>query len=147
MRSSQFNEGKRVINGTHGMLWLDGEEMAEVIAFQAKDEYQKEAVKIARRMNTSYKIIGVESKGSVKLHKVDSKLIQKIGRMVRDGKTPTFTLQSKLADPDSFGCESIQLLNVVFDDLTIADWENGVLGTIEAPFTYEDYTRISVIEV
>lgn len=147
MRSSQFDSGKRVINGTYGMLWLDGEEMAEVIAFQAKDEYQKEGIRIARKMHTSYKITGVESKGSAKLHKVDSKLIQKIGRMVRDGKTPTFTLQSKLADPDSFGCESMQLLNVVFDDLTIADWENGVNGTVEAPFTFEDYTRINVIEV
>lgn len=147
MKTSQFNSGKRVINGTHGMLWLDGEEMAEVIAFQAKDEFQKEEIRIARKMNTSYKITGISSKGSVKLHKVDSNLIQKIGRQVREGKTPTFTIQSKLADPDSFGCESMQLLNVVFDDLTIADWEVGVNGTIEAPFTYEDYTKVNVIKI
>ena len=28
---------------------------------------------------------------------------------------------------------------VSFDDLTLADWEAAKLGTIEAPFTFEDY--------
>ena len=37
---------RKVMNGTHGSVFLDGEEIAEVKAFQAKLEFQKEEVKV-----------------------------------------------------------------------------------------------------
>ncbi|WP_195238672.1 phage tail tube protein [Romboutsia sp. 1001285H_161024_C4] len=136
---------RNVINGSHGMLWLDGDEMAEVIAFQAKDTYDKEEIRKARSMITGYKITGIKRKGSIKMHHVDSTLIRKIAKVVESGKTPVFTIVSKLDDPDALGNEHVQLGGVVFDELTIADWENGVNGTIEAPFTYETYTPLNLI--
>ena len=37
---------RKIINGTHGTVFFDGEEIAEIKAFQAKLEFQKEEVKI-----------------------------------------------------------------------------------------------------
>lgn len=139
-------EAKNVINGLWGSLWLDGEEIAEVIACQGKDEYETEEIKMARKMHKGIKIIGITSKGSVTMHKVNSRMIQKINRLVRDGKTPEFTIISKLADPDTLGCERIAFLGVVFTDLTYADWELGTVGKIECPFFYRDTTRLDVIQ-
>ena len=34
------------------------------------------------------------------------------------------------------GTERISISGVSFDDVTLADWEAGNLGTIEAPFTF-----------
>lgn len=139
-------DATKVINGTFGYVWIDGERMAEVIACQAKDEYDIEEIPICGKMHKGHKIMGVTSKGSIKMHKVDSKLIQKIARQVRDGFTPTFTIITKLADPASYGCERMALYDVVFEDLTIADWEHGKKGEIEAPFRFRDYMRMDVIE-
>ena len=138
-------DAKRVINGTWGTVWLDGEEIAEIKSFQAKDEFEKEGVPQCGKMSKGYKITAVEGKGSMSFHKVNSRMAKKIGRQVREGKTPTFTLISKLADPDAYGYERISYKGVVFDDLTLADFEAQTLGSVETPFTYEDYRFLDEI--
>ena len=60
---------RKIINGTHGTVFLDGEEVAEVKSFQAKLEFQKEEVKIAGKMATGTKYMGYSGKGSLALHK------------------------------------------------------------------------------
>ena len=126
-------------------MWLDGDEMFEIKSFQAKDEYQKEEILSAGKMHKSYKITSVDGKGSVSIHKVTSQQIRNLGRQVREGKTPTFTIIAKLADPDAWGSERIAFKNVVFDDLTLFDFEVGQLGSVEMPFTYEDYDLLDLI--
>ena len=138
-------KAKNVISGTYGSVWLDGDEMFEIKSFQAKDEYQKEEILSAGKMHKSYKITSVDGKGSVSIHKVTSQQIRNLGRQVREGKTPTFTIIAKLADPDAWGSERIAFKNVVFDDLTLFDFEVGQLGSVEMPFTYEDYDLLDLI--
>ena len=138
-------KAKNVISGTYGTVWLNGNEMFEIKSFQAKDEYQKEEVLGVGKMHKSYKITSVEGKGSLAIHKVTSQQIRNIGKQVREGKTPTFTIIAKLADPDALGSERIAFNNVVFDDLTLFDFEVGQLGSVEMPFTYEDYELLDTI--
>ena len=69
---------RRIINGTHGAVFLDGEEVAELKAFQAKLEFQKEEVKVAGKMATGTKYMGYSGKGSLQLHKVNSRMIKAI---------------------------------------------------------------------
>ena len=137
--------GKEVINGTWGEVWISDSKIAEIKSFQAKDEYEKEEVKMAGKMHTSHKIMAVSGKGSCSVHKVNSYQAGRIGSQVRNGKTPHFTIIAKLADPDSRGAERIAFEGVVFDDLTLMDWEVGTLGSVEMPFTYETYKFLDKI--
>ena len=136
---------RRIINGTHGTVFLEGEEVAELKAFQAKLEFQKEEVKIAGKMATGTKYMGYSGKGSLQLHKVNSRMIKAIGSQIKEGKEPRFTIIGKLADPDSNGVERIALNNVSFDDLTLFDFEVGSLGQVECPFTFDDYNFLDLI--
>ena len=136
---------RKIINGTHGTVFLDGEEVAEVKSFQAKLEFQKEEVKIAGKMATGTKYIGYSGKGSLALHKVNSRMIKAIGSQIKEGKEPRFTIIGKLADPDSDGVERIAINNVSFDDLTLFDFEVGALGQAECPFTFTDYDFLDLI--
>ena len=136
---------RKIINGTHGTVFLDGEEVAEVKSFQAKLEFQKEEVKIAGKMATGTKYMGYSGKGSLALHKVNSRMIKAIGQQIKEGKEPRFTIIGKLADPDSDGVERIAINNVSFDDLTLFDFEVGALGQDECPFTFTDYDFLDLI--
>ena len=136
---------RKIINGTHGTVFLDGEEVAEVKSFQAKLEFQKEEVKIAGKMATGTKYMGYSGKGSLALHKVNSRMIKAIGQQIKEGKEPRFTIIGKLADPDSDGVERIAINNVSFDDLTLFDFEVGAVGTCECPFTFTDIECIDLI--
>ena len=122
---------RKIINGTHGTVFLDGEEVAEVKSFQAKLEFQKEEVKIAGKMATGTKYMGYSGKGSLALHKVNSRMIKAIGQQIKEGKEPRFTIIGKLADPDADGVERIAINNVSFEDITLYDIEDGALGQTE----------------
>ena len=130
---------RKVINGTHGSLWINDQEVSEVKSFQVKAEFQKEEVKIAGQMATDTKYMGYSIKGSLSLHKVNSRMIKFISDSIKAGKEPRFTLIGKLADPDADGVERIAVKNVSFDDLTLMDWEVGAIGQSEHPFTATDW--------
>ena len=126
---------RKVINGTHGSLWINDQEISEVKSFQVKAEFQKEEVKIAGQMATDTKYMGYSVKGSLSLHKVNSRMIRFISDSIKAGKEPRFTLIGKLADPDADGVERIVVKNVSFDDLTLMDWSVGEISSSEHPFT------------
>ena len=127
-----IDSARRVISGTWGELWIDGEKVAEVSACQAK-------LALNKAMNAS-------GTGSLTLHKVDSGFAQRMEGIKR-GVDRRFTVISKLRDPDSYGAERVALYDVSFDDLTLADWQAAAVGSVTAPFTFSDYEYLDQIEV
>ena len=140
-------EAKRIINGTNGELWLDGEQVAEISGFQAKINITKETINLCGQLAEDTKIVGYAGKGSVKMYKVNSRMAIKISDYLKQGRDIRFTIISKLRDPDSYGAERVVIKNVSLDDLTLADWEAKKSGTIESPFTFTDYEYLDMIEV
>ena len=140
-------QGNKVMNGTWGQVWLEGELVGECFGLQAKASYTKEDVNICGRMAADKKITAIAYTGSLKMHKVNSRMALMIGNIVKEGMDPRFTVISNLADPDAYGAERISLRNVSFDDTTLADWEVAKVGSIEAPFTFTDYEFIDPVEV
>ena len=147
MNGKRLDSAKRVMSGTWGELWLEGEYVAECYKFQAKYTYNKEDVNICGQMMTDTKVMSIKGAGTMGLHKVSSRMAKVIGDKIRDGKDVRFTIISKLADPDSFGAERVSLSNVSFDDFTVADWEAGVAGKIETTFTFTESKFLDKVEV
>lgn len=139
-------EDYRVINGTWGELWIDGDYMAEVLGLQAKVTLEKADVKRVRRLGTGKKVTGISGAGTIKMNKVTSYFIQKISENLQKGKTTTATIRSKLADPDAFGSEEVELYGCTFDELTLADWEAGANGEESIPFTFSEWKVVGTIE-
>lgn len=141
-----MDSAKRVMSGTWGELWLDGELIGSCYGFQAKVALDKEEVPQCGVMWTDSKVKGMKGAGSVRLYKVDSLMARKIGGDIRKGKDPRFTIISKLADPDAYGAERVAIKGVSFDDLTLADWEAKNFGKVECPFTFTDYEYLDEVE-
>lgn len=141
-----MDSAKRIMNGTWGEVWLDGEYVSECYGLQAKVSFNKETINLCGRMAEDKKITSISCTGSLKLHKVNSRMALAIGERIKKGEDVRFTVISKLADPDAYGAERVVLRNVSFDDLTLADWEVAKNGTIEAPFTFTDYEFLDTVE-
>ena len=138
-------DATKVINGTYGQVFLGDDEVAEMKAFQAKLEFQKEEIKVAGQMATDTKLMGYSGKGSLQLHKVNSRMVKTLLEEIKAGKDPRFTIIGKLDDPNSNGAERIAIKNVSFDDLTLFDFEVGAVGQVECPFTFTDMEAIDLI--
>ena len=138
-------DATKVVNGTYGQVFLGDEEVAEMKAFQAKLEFQKEEIKVAGQMAVDTKLMSYSGKGSLQLHKVNSRMAKTLLEEIKAGKDPRFTLIGKLADPNSDGAERIAIKNVSFDDLTLFDFEVGALGQTECPFTFTEWDVLDLI--
>jgi hypothetical protein len=129
-----------VRSGTFGSMWLNGEQMSECYGLQIKVSKTKESVPRCGATVEGNKFMSAKITGSVKLYNATSRLINTQAADLKAGKDTRFTIVSKLADPDNPDTQRIQVTGVSFDDLTLADWEAAKLGTIEAPFTADDFT-------
>jgi len=139
---------KRVISGTWGQLWLNGDLVGECTKFQAKMSYNKEDVPQCGKMGVGTKVTSWKGTGSITLNHVFSRMVKIIGEQIINGKDARFTVISKLADPDAYGAERVSISDVSFDDLTLADWEATKSGKVECPFTFsETPVFLDVIEV
>lgn len=141
-----LDKASRVMSGTFGEAWLDGEQLAECYGLQAKISYNKETVAMCGKMMQDKKVKSIEGKGSIRLHKVSSRMIKLLGDKIRNGQEVRCTIISKLADPDAWGAERVVLKNVSFDDLTLVDWEADTFGKTEHPFTFSDFEMLDTVD-
>ena len=137
----------KVINGTFGTVKINGQIVAEVIGLEAKVSIEKEEVKQTGTLSKGYKITGTDGKGTLKLNKVYSRMINLMNENLKNGKSTVATVESLLADPASDGQEGITLKGCIFDELTLADWESKKIGEESVAFTFTDWEVTSTIDV
>ena len=142
--ATSIDTAKRVINGTFGEVWIDGEKIAECTACQLKVSKNKETINLCGQFMSDTKGTSASGTGSLTLYKVDSGFAQKMSDL-QSGTDRRFTVISKLRDPDNWGAERVAAYNVSFDDLTLADWRAAAVGTVTAPFTYSRYEFLDQI--
>ena len=136
-----------VINGTYGEAWLDDAYIAQITGLEAKTSVKKSDVGMVGRLSPGKKVTGIENKGTLKMNHISSEVKKKIADYLKQGKTPYFTIVSKLADPDAINAqaERIKLTGVTFDEVTLIDFENGKLGEESYAFEYEDFEFLETI--
>jgi hypothetical protein len=135
-----------VINGSWGEAWLDGDYLAEIKGLEAKLAIEYEDIDRPRRLGKGKKMTGFEGTGTLKLHKVTSRFIKLLSDNLKQGKQTSFTIITKLADPDALGAERIMLKNVTLEELTLANWEAKTNGEEEVPFSFDDWEPLDLIE-
>lgn len=139
-------DGYRVINGTWGSVWADGDELAEVTAFQVKIAKNKSSITFCGQMAEDSKVTGVKITGSMTLHKIYSRGSDDV-EQVQSGHDVRKTLVGALADPDAFGAERIAVYGVSYDEVTVMDWAAAKEGSITVPFTATRVEYLDKIEV
>lgn len=138
-------ETSRIMRGTFGELWLDGDKVSECYGLDARVEISKEDVDVCGKLGTDTIMMGYKGTGSVKLHKVNSRMMIKLSEQIKSGINPRFQILSALKDPAAYGSERVLIKDAAFDDLTLAGWEAKKKGTIEAPFTFTDWSDLDTI--
>jgi hypothetical protein len=137
---------EQVINGSYGEAWLDGDYLAEIKGLEAKIAIEYEDIDRPRKLGKGKKMTGYEGTGTLKLNKVTSRFIKLLSDNLKQGKQTSFTIISKLADPDALGAERIILKNVTLEELTLANWEAKTNGEEEVPFSFDDWEPIDLID-
>lgn len=120
--------------------------MAEVKSLEAKISLSTEEIKQAGTLDTGFKVTGKSGSGTVTLHHVTSYMKRKIGENLQNGKTTVAKIVSAVNDPQSRGEERVTLLDCVFTELTLANWELGKMGEESIPFNFSQFELTNMIE-
>ena len=123
----KFNSNK-VIRGTSGRAWVDGDLMANVKSFEAK-------------ATIDYSIAG-----TMTLHKFDSYILKKYQTAIMSGDLPEMKIVASLADPQSDGTQRVALYDVHLDEITLLQFENKTVLEEEVPFTAGSFEFLDLIE-
>lgn len=140
-----MNEAGRVINGTYGTIWVDGELWAEVDSFEAKITVEYEDIDFANSRAKYRKPIGWTGEGSLTIKKVYSRMQKKMADYIKEGKYVSSTIVGKVADPDAYGSERVVLNDVTFDSFNLLKFEQKALGSEDVAFKFSDYEMIDSI--
>lgn len=125
----------RVMSGTWGQVWVDGELWIEIDGFQAKYAKNKSDVALCGEMVVGTKITSVKGTGSISAHKVYTRTTGQMDAIL-EGKDVRCTIVAKLDDPDAYGAERVALYDVSFDDETLMDFTANNICKTSYPFTF-----------
>lgn len=124
----------RVINGTFGEVFLDGQPLTSFNACEIKDDYDWTELKLSGDRRTKHKLVSVSGSGSISGYKVTSEL----QKALLENPTRQFQLISKLADPEAYGHERIRISKLKFTANPLAGWKVGDVIEEEWPFVYDE---------
>ena len=105
-------QAQQVINGSWGEAWMDGEYLAQVISLKAEITPKKTAIQMVQRLNEGQKMTGLELKGEIKLHKINSYIMKKMSEYFKRGKMMTCTIISNVRDPDGWRTRGIIWMSI-----------------------------------
>ena len=125
--------GTKVISGTHGLVWINNEKVAEFKSFKAEITTERKDVQLG--MSVDSKIVGLKGEGTLAINKVYTRG-KKIFESWKKGKDYRARIVSSVQDPDSFGEERVSIDNVWFNKLSLANLAKGEVIEEEIPFGF-----------
>ena len=138
-------EGKNVMSGTWGSLFIDDEEMAQLTSFKAETSLEKTPVNMVGDLDEHYKIVGRKSKGDLKMNHVSSYFVNKLYDDLQSGRDTVMSMVVKVDDPDAKGSERYLFKNVTFDKLTIVDFSAKKLMEDSYSFTFSGWEKLDSV--
>ena len=136
----------KVIRGTFGKVWLDGERMANVKSFEAKATIDYEDMDVNGDFGQKKRYMGYSIAGTMTLHKYDSTIAAKYHAGVMNGELPDLTIVASVDDPTGYGAERVALYEVKLDEITLSQFENRTVTEEEVPFTAGSFAFLDLIE-
>lgn len=134
---AQHLDPSRVIMGTFGQIFIEGNWQSNLNHLEASVEVDKRELNLVGTDYTVYKLGRKKGTGTMSGYKVTSDMIER--------GFERFSIIHKLADPDSYGFERIQLSGCIVDKVQLANWTAGEEVVEETPFTFESYTLLDPI--
>lgn len=137
----------RVMSGTHGTLFWDGEPVYEASSASATVKPDREDVQFASGdMWKDSKIVALGGEYSVKIKKIFSRA-KALAEAYHKGLDPRSELIFKLDDPDAYGAERVAIHNCWFNDLQLTAFETGKITEEEYSGGFTGFHFLDSVEV
>ncbi len=145
---SERIRGNKVLNGTYGEVWIDGDKVFELSKIDAKIILNREDVQIGADVDS--KMISKKGEFTIGIKKVFSRWTEHYEKYYKKGIDKRVEIIAKLKDPDARGggMERYSLGNCWFNEIPLINYEKGSLieEELTGGFTPSDMIALDVIK-
>lgn len=134
---NMYLDPSRVILGTFGQIFIDGNWQSNLNHMEANVEVDKRELNLVGTDWATFKQGRKRGTGTISGYKITSDMIKR--------GFSKFEIISKLDDPEAYGFERIRLSGVMPDRIQLANWTAGEEVAEETPFTFESYELLDPI--
>jgi hypothetical protein len=138
-------KGNRVLTGTNGEVYINGELLSELMSIELKVKGNFEDVIFCGDFATHKKYVGWEGEGSIKLQKVQSRGLKLLGNAYLTGIMPAIKIVTKLTDVNTKKSERVSVEDVTIEEFTLTMFEAKKLTEEELPIKFAKYNVIETI--
>lgn len=135
----------RVLKGTNGYVWLDGELLSEIKKIEIKITGNFEGINVCGSYATYPIYTGWSGDGTLTLQKIDSKVLRLLGNAFKDGVMPEIKIITKLEDSRTKKSERTAITGVVLTEFNLANMESNELIEETVPIQFSDYEILETI--
>ncbi|MEG0258468.1 MAG: phage tail tube protein [Lysinibacillus sp.] len=136
----------RVINGTHGAVWINGQKLFDLESIELKVSIEYEDVYFPEDTGKYRKFMGWVGEGNLVLKKMYTRGANLLAKAVKTGQMPDVEITTRLADPDSYGVERTSVSGVTFNEFLLAKIEQRTLLQEEMGFEFGDFDLLETIK-
>ncbi len=136
----------RVMNGTHGYAFWDGELVFELSSGSAVVKPDREDVTFSGDLWKDSKVTALSGEHNLKIKKIFSRA-KELAEAFAKGQDPRSEIVLKLDDPDAYGAERVALHNCWFNDVTLMAFESGKIAEEEYGGGFTGFDYLDSVEV
>lgn len=140
----QFDKNK-ILRGSFGAVWLNGEELGSVKSFEAKITLEYEDVDVMGKLGKEKRYMGFNGEGTMTLHKIDTTIGSLLAEGIVTGNIPEIKIIAKLEDPTAYGSERVEFTGVTINEVMAMKFANKELRGEEVPFNFSEFRFIDKI--
>lgn len=139
-----FNKN-RVLRGTDGRVFFEGELMGNVKSFEAKVSVNKDSILANGDYGEKHIMNSYSIAGTFTGFKCNSYILKKYAEALKTGVMPELTVVGQNADRGAGTVERVAMYGVIPDEIMLTKFENGTIVEEEMPFTADDYKVLDTL--
>lgn len=135
----------RILSGSNGNVWLNGQLLAQVKSIEAKITGNFEEVNCVGDYATHQVFTGWAGEGTLTMYKVDSSVLSLMKEAFKKGDMPEIKIITQLEDKITGKSERVAINNAVITEFMLAKFEGKAIAEEEVPFKFSDYEVLETI--
>lgn len=132
------NLANKVLSGTEGTLWVNGDEIEEINKVEIKIEGVFDDIELAGVYSTMGRYMGWKGTGTLTLFKMHSRGLDLIGTAFKDGKFPDVEIIAAMTNKQNGETERMAIHGVQFTSFDF-NFETKKSTQESLPFRFIDY--------
>ena len=147
MGATRSYEPEKVMNGTFGYVYFEGDEVIEIESFKAETSVSYGDIKQPGDLYIGKKMLELAGTGEFTINVIDHRVLRKVAERVNQGKTPKFYITAIMDDPDSDEVPAYGFKNCTIENLPWMDIQPANVTKQSYTFAFTQAVNINKSEV